>query len=70
MTPPLVPRRMGLLALAVGLVVVGAVMTLAGDLVYQNEGLSWAGTIVALAGGVGYAALRLLGRRGRGGADR
>lgn len=66
MSPPPAPRRANLLPFAVGLVVVGAVMTLAGDLVYHDEGLSWAGTAVAIGGGIAYAVLRLTGRRERG----
>lgn len=65
MTPPPAPRRASLLPLAVGLVLVGAVMTLAGDLFYHSASLSWAGTAVAIAGGVAYVVLRLAGRRDR-----
>ena len=68
MVPPRPPLpddgiyRMILMVL-VGSVMVGAVIALAGELVYHNEALSHAGAWIAIVSGGIYFVFRLLGRR-------
>ncbi len=52
-----------ILIVLVGSVIFGALATIAGDLVFQNPGLSQAGAWLALICGVLYFFFRWLGRR-------
>ena len=64
-TPPLPEDGIyrAILIVLVGSVVIGAVMSLAGELVWHNEAISQAGGWIAVVSGVIYFIFRWLGRR-------
>ncbi len=64
-TPPLPDDRIyrTILVVLVVSLLIGAVLALAGDLLWDSPGLSQAGTGIVIASGLAYAFFRILGAR-------